>query len=800
MIFLRRLVLLGLCSLLGLAAAPISFAQETGTKPQLKSDFGAKPQLFDLPGLPSASTSGDLDLKVSYKIKRGKSEGELTVRAEITPGWHTFSLTMNKGATGKPTVLKVNSADLIFPDAAKPGELKFEPFPPPVSKKDEFSEFQIEEHEGEVTWTAPIRLKAGVDPAKAKIEVTHSGQICDKSCISLDPRSLSATFGGIIEPPTGTFQPQVNELTWKAHLEPKIVTPGGKARLVFEVTPTNGFHFYPLAYKVPADGPWSTLILVTNAGNWRKHAVKPSASPKTVRGKKGNETYYDEPATFTVDLDVPKNALPGEVLVSGVLGYQTCNEKTCHPPGASKFTVTAIVGPAEEAGQVLVAFEEFRSAGGIKELAKNTPLPYGVVDYKDLALQLGLALLGGVLLNFMPCVLPVLGLKILNFAQQGGKSRARVLGLNVVYTAGLIAVFLVLATLSAFLNFGWGQQFTQMWFKLTLLVMTFAFALSFLGVWEIPIPGFAGTGKAEELQRQEGYGGAFFKGVFTTILGVSCSGPFLGGVFGYTLTQTPLITYLIFICVAVGMASPFLIIALLPQTQKLLPKPGEWMNTFKHLMGFVMLGVVVYLFSTLGKDFYIATLAMLTGVGFGLWWIGRVPGYEATSKQAWAWGVGVAAAALIGFGSFQFFGPVTRLYPWRHFSQAELTALQKQDKTVMVDFTASWCLNCQLNFRYAINSAAVKEAVEKNGVVAVEANWTEPNAELEAKLSELNSQSIPILAIYPAGRPQDVIILRDIVTTKQVVEALEKAGPSKSIPKEAGTATAEAGQKEPRAG
>ncbi|MBC7852977.1 MAG: thioredoxin family protein [Pirellulaceae bacterium] len=224
------------------------------------------------------------------------------------------------------------------------------------------------------------------------------------------------------------------------------------------------------------------------------------------------------------------------------------------------------------------------------------------------------------------------------------------------------------------------------------------------------------------------------------------------------------------------------------------------MNTFKHLMGFVMLGVVVYLFSTLGKDYYIATLSMLTGVGFGLWWIGRVPGYEETSKQAWAWGTGIFAAAVIAFLSFQFLGPVQRLYPWKHFSQAELATLQKQDKTVMVDFTASWCLNCQINFRYAINTNAVKDVVEKHGVVAVEADWTESNPEIKAKLSELYSDSIPILAIYPAGRPQDVIILRDLVSAKQVVEALEKAGPSKDAAKGQGTATAEAGKKRPRAG
>ena len=152
---------------------------------------------------------------------------------------------MNKGATGKPSVLKVKSADIIYPDELKPGDLKFEPFPPPISEKDEFSEFQIEQHEGEVTWTARIQLKEGVDPAKANIEVTYSGQVCSQACISLDPRTMTAAFGGMIEPPTGEFQPQGNELTWKAHLEPKVVVPGGKAKLVFEAIPKNGFHFYP---------------------------------------------------------------------------------------------------------------------------------------------------------------------------------------------------------------------------------------------------------------------------------------------------------------------------------------------------------------------------------------------------------------------------------------------------------------------------------------------------------------------------------------------------------------------------
>lgn len=761
-------------------------------EPLLKSDFGGA---FEIPGLAGESERGSVDVTASYNVVEGTNAGNLIVRVEITPGWHTFSMTLPKGATGTRSAIKVDSEQI-----ANLKNLQFAPDRPPLTKKDEYSEFMLEEYEDHVTWTAPIVLTEGVDPKQTKIQVTFTGQICKKSCIPLKPQTVSATFGGFIKPASGEFRPKGNELTWKAHLEPKVVTPGTKAKLVFEVTPTNGYHFYPIAYRVPTQGSFPTLIVVTGAANWRKHAVQASAPPKTVAEKAGKQTYYDELTTFTIDLDVPKDAQPGPIPITGIIGFQTCKAETCNPPGGAKFSVTATIGQ-EVAGEVPIAFATVKKyKDEIIDVAAATPLPYGVIDYYILAGQLGLALVGGVLLNFMPCVLPVLGLKILNFAQQGGKSWGKVLALNLAYAGGLLAVFLVLATLSAFLNIGWGQQFTHMWFKLTLFVMTFAFALSFLGVWEIPIPGFAGGEKANSLQQQEGFAGAFFKGIFTTILGVSCSGPFLGGVFGYTLTQIPLVTYLIFICVGFGMASPFLVIAVLPQTQKLIPKPGEWMNTFKHLMGFVMLGVVVYLFSTLDPDYYIATLAMSVGVGFGLWWIGQVPGYEERSKQLRAWGIGLASAALIGFLSFQFFGPVTRLFDWRHFSQAELTSLQKQEKTVMVDFTATWCPNCHWNFRYAINTNAVKDVVEKHGVIAVEADWTKPNAELEAKLTELNSQSIPVLAIYPAGRPQDVIVLRDLVTAKQVVAALEKAGPSKGIEKKAGNETAEAGTKKPRAG
>ena len=189
--------------------------------------------------------------------------------------------------------------------------------------------------------------------------------------------------------------------------------------------------------------------------------------------------------------------------------------------------------------------------------------------------KLAFAFLGGLILNLMPCVLPVISLKILAFLEQAGESRGRVFLLNVWYSAGLLSVFMVLAALAATAGFAWGEQFTLTWFKVAMTAVVFAMALSFLGVWEIPIPGFVGAGRAGQLQTKEGPSGAFFKGVFATILATPCSGPFLGPVFGYLLKQPPYMAYWIFGAVGLGMASPYLTDRRLPQADPFPPQAGR---------------------------------------------------------------------------------------------------------------------------------------------------------------------------------------------------------------------------------
>ncbi len=404
--------------------------------------------------------------------------------------------------------------------------------------------------------------------------------------------------------------------------------------------------------------------------------------------------------------------------------------------------------------------------------------------HNDLITVVGLAFLGGLILNLMPCVLPVISLKLLSFLEQGGESRGRVFMLNVWYTLGLLSVFLILAMLAATLGMAWGEQFTLPWFKVAMTALVFVMALSFLGVWEIPIPGFLGSGAAGQLQAKEGVEGAFAKGVLATILATPCSGPFLGPVFGFLLDQPPYMAYVVFGSVGLGMASPYLVIGAFPKLIAFLPKPGAWMDTLKQVMGFLLLGTVVYLFWTMSSHFFVPTLALLVGLWFACWWIGRTPLTAGSRKQWTAWLGGLAVAALIGLFAFLFLLTPPKI-PWLPFSPTTLATARAEGKTVMVDFTANWCLTCQTNSKVAIETQPVHELIQKNQVVPLLADWTDRSPVIKKALNDLGRNSIPILAIWPAGAADnEVIILDDLITKGQLIKALRLAGPSRGAPAE----------------
>ena len=625
-------------------------------------------------------------------------------------------------------------------------------------------------------------------------------------------------------------------------------TPEKVWPLVVRLSPDEGFHLYGPAATADSEVGQGKPTVVAVPG--REAAVTvlravPSHSAE-IAAAKG----VDGPVTLEIAL--PAGEGPDDGTVEVILGFQTCTEISCDPPAAVRLKATLpppgsgpdvgaiefspakyaeaakkplaplaaattqaapqtqgtpTQGPPGTQAQAVVVPTAKPSPSPVPQGATETAIaaaaPLSVAPAQTLSLPAALlsGLLGGLILNLMPCVLPVLGLKLMSFAQQSGKKRQEIFRMNLWYCAGVYAVFFALATASVAANLGlgnrnlaWGEQFTSSSFNITMAAIVFAFALSFLGVWEIPIPGFIGE-KAGHVHRQEGAAGAFLKGVLSTVLATPCSGPFLGPVFGFTLSQPTSVTYAVFGAIATGMALPYILVGLVPGLARFLPKPGMWMETFKEILGFVMLGTVVFLFTFLKHDWFVPTFALLVGVWAACWWIGKAQEKTGGAVGFGRWVQAAAVAATIGFAAFTFLGPVKSFIAWEPFSRARLAELRSSGATVLVDFSADWCMTCKLNLATAIETDRVRSAISENRIVPLLADWTEESPEIKSMLESLQSKSIPVLAIFPAARPggapPEPIILRDLITERQVLSAIEQAGPSTSgaaIPRAAATA------------
>jgi len=506
---------------------------------------------------------------------------------------------------------------------------------------------------------------------------------------------------------------------------------------------------------------------------------------------------------------------PKNVVLQGRLRAQPCTSTRCLSP--QDFPFAAGWEPGQISPDLLAGANraEYSPGAGGQPSSHAEPAPGDsstspdsssppaaaeTVSLASLAVKVGLAFLGGLILNLMPCVLPVISLKLFSFLQQAGESRSRIMALNLWYTAGLMAVFFVLAALTAGVGHAWGEQFTLPWFKIALTALVFVMALSFLGVWEIPIPGFAGGSTSVQLQQKEGPAGAFFKGVFATILATPCSGPFLGALFGFLLGQSALVVFVIFGAVGLGMATPYLLLGVFPELIRFLPKPGAWMETLKELMGFFLLATVVFLFSTMHSKYFVPTLAFLVGLWLACWWIGRTSLTASGKAKIAAWLGGPTVAALIGWGALSFLQEPTLAWQpdagpsnpgpsagdplsnilWQPFSPESLAKARSEGKTVLVYFTANWCLTCKFNLKMAIDTAEVRQWIAQNGVIPLLADWTDQSPVIKKALNDLGYNSIPVAVIWPADPGRKPIILPDLITQGQLLQALESAGPSRS--------------------
>ncbi|HEY2614067.1 MAG TPA: protein-disulfide reductase DsbD domain-containing protein, partial [Chthoniobacterales bacterium] len=349
--------------------------------------------------------------------------------------------------------------------------------------------------------------------------------------------------------------------------------------------------------------------------------------------------------------------------------------------------------------------------------------------------------LGGLILNLMPCVLPVISLKIFGFIQHAGRSRARILRSGLAFIAGIFAWFVGLALLlialkSAGQEITWAFQFTNPYFVLFMSAVVLVFALNLFGVFEILLPQSANRGLLGWAAR-EGEAGSFFQGVFATVLATPCTAPFLGTALGFAFTQSAWMILLIFLAIGAGMSAPYLLLSAQPAWLRLLPKPGAWMIHVKQLMGFFLLATLLFLLWVLGAERGVEAIiwsaCFLLALSVACWMKGAflVP---TASTAARVVSILLILALILGSGyyfigeKFQATKIVSNANPsagdWRAFNPERLETELEQGHPVFVDFTAAWCLTCKFNEAAVLESSAVREAFQRHGIVKFKADWT----------------------------------------------------------------------------
>ena len=398
---------------------------------------------------------------------------------------------------------------------------------------------------------------------------------------------------------------------------------------------------------------------------------------------------------------------------------------------------------------------------------------------KPLGLILLYAFIGGLILNIMPCVLPVIALKILGFVNEGKSDPRRVRALGGIYAIGVLLSFLALAAVviglkSAGHLVGWGVQFGSPVFVISLTILVTLVAMNLFGLFEVTLGDHAAD-VAGNLSSKQGAAGALFNGVLATALATPCTAPFLGYALGFAFAQPPAMIILIFLTSGLGLAAPYLVLSWNPAWLKFLPKPGVWMEKFKIAMGFPVLGTAVWLFTLASGD-----LDKTGTLRLGLFLI-------ALALAAWVWGefvqrgtkrralAGIISLLLIsGFGAYAYFQAPDEIH-WQPWSPDTVAQSRAAGKPVLVDFTADWCLTCQVNKKTSLEVPTVRARLNSLGAVALVGDYTHTPETITAELAKYHRAGVPLVLVFPAATNREAIVLPEILTPGLVLDALNQA-------------------------
>ena len=647
------------------------------------------------------------------------------LRQTIRPKWHTYW--KNPGDSGLPTEIA-----WTLPQGAKADAIVW-----PTPTLENVSGIVNYGYSGDVMLL--VRITPPADAAELKLAAEANWLVCEDVCIPEEGKfELTVPIGATATP------------------------ANAETRALFDKTRRN----------VPVPSPWPARYGLAKSGDATLIVEAKGLKPETIRnvyffpGEWGAVAHMaKQTAIITADgirIQLRKGDPGAKPTPNMLLGILVLTEKTGEGESRQAFEIQAKLDPA-----FVPAPQSFASEAETLSLIE----------------ALLFALLGGLILNLMPCVFPVLAMKAASFARLAGGERAEMRRDGVAYTAGVLVSFaamaaVVLAIRASVGEVSWGFQFQSPVFSLLIAYLFFVVGLNLSGMFEIG-SSFAGMGQG--LASRAGPTGAFFTGVLAVVVATPCTAPFMAAALGFALTQPAPVTVGVLLAMWLGLALPYLALSMTPALQRLMPRPGAWMDRLRQFLAFPMYASATWMIWVLtqqaGPDGVMYALGGMVLIAFAVW-LSRLG-----EKPSWLRRVLAAAAVLLALGATVKLedGPATAATApggapssgvsfegWERFSRARMAEAVKQGKPVFVDFTAAWCITCLVNERVALETPAAKRAFEQAGVVKLKGDWTNRDPEITATLKEAGRAGVPLYLWWPAGADKPKV-LPQVLTESMII-------------------------------
>ena len=684
------------------------------------------------------------ELLLDAEMARPGETVTAAVRLQMAPHWHTYW--RNPGESGGATKIK-----WTLPEGVTAGDIQW-----PVPEKYLFASLTTYVYHNEVVLLVPLTIANGRQPGLAPIKARISWLECEEQCVPGSAEVAANLEIGSDRKPSSSAP----------------LISGAASRI-----PPSGEKLNPIAKWI---GPameqsrnfsieWKSSSSATNADFFHYGSKEFEISPNV-------EVLPSAQGTIRVQKTVKllEGTWPAKLEGLVVENISAGQEATAH-------SVAISLGEGSDAARERTAMNSSTTIGSTRTVSVPLMLLY--------------AFIGGLILNVMPCVLPVIALKIFGFVQQSKEDPRRVFRFGLIYALGVLASFAVFATMIVIVKKSggdatWGMQMQFPHFRLAMTVLMVLVALNLFGVFEVTLGGRT-AGAVGDLATKEGAAGAFFNGVLAVILATPCTAPFLATAVGFAIPQSPAIVFLFFLTVGLGLALPYVILSWKPAWLKFLPKPGAWMEKFKVALGFPILATAIWLYT-------------LTGPSFGkegMWGLGIF--LLMLSLAVWVWGEFVQrgsrrkgfaiiiALTLLGVAygygledQMNWRSPVRKNtavsseeggISWQPWSAAAIEKARSEGHPVLVDFTADWCLTCKANKKTSLEIASVRAKLKEIGAVALLADNTDPNPAIAAELHRFGRAGVPLVLVYPADPTASPIELPALLTPGIVLDALEKA-------------------------